>query len=212
MSFSSLLLGVLLILVIFNVGESVTRKLFLKKSFLIIYLAVSFIFSFISPITIGNFTLTFSGFIFPLIVSIYYLFKCKNMFAFLRVGVSVLLVTTLTLIYNSITYDFFEYSYLQPYMLLALVIGFSVIFISKTPTNSFLSLFTGYTLASVIHFLTKNLGSDYGIVEVGGEQIITMLFLSLVASLFGCYVYRKVKLIKRRRERSMDEKTYKKNA
>lgn len=206
MAFSSLILGVLLILVIFNVGETVTKKLYLKKIYLIILLAISFISSFFNPFIIGNFSFSIAGFIIPLILSIYYLFKVGSVYSFLRVGVSTLLVTTLTLIYNSISYGDFEYNYLQPYMILALVLGLSVFFISKTPSNSYLSFFLGYSLSNTIHFLTKNLDYDYSFIELGGQQMLSMLLLSTVASLVGVYIYRKVKLMKKRRARVINEK------
>ena len=204
MEYSSLILGVLFILVCFNVGESVTKKLLFKKIYLLIIILAMFICSFIAPISISDWQISISGFIIPFFISVYYLFKVGSLYSYLKVGVAILLVTTLTLIYNIISFESFEYAYFQPYIFLAIVLGITAFFIAKTATNTFVALFLGYTLASVIHYLTKGI-ENYQMINLGGEQMLAMLVTSFASSLFGYYISRKIKQIRRRRAKNKDE-------
>ena len=204
MEYSSLILGVLFILVCFNVGESVTKKLLFKKIYLLIIILAMFICRFIAPISISDWQISISGFIIPLFISVYYLFKVGSLYSYLKVGVAILLVTTLTLIYNIISFESFEYAYFQPYIFLAIVLGITAFFIAKTATNTFVALFLGYTLASVIHYLTKGI-ENYQMINLGGEQMLAMLVTSFASSLFGYYISRKIKQIRRRRAKNKDE-------
>ena len=204
MDYSSLILGVLFILVCFNVGESVTKKLLFKKLYLLIIILAMFICSFIAPISIGDWQISISGFIIPFLISVYYLFKVGSLYSFLKIGVAILLVTTLTLIYNVISFESFEYAYFQPYIFLAIVLGISAFFIAKTATNTFVALFFGYTLASVIHYLTKGI-ENYQMINLGGEQMLAMLVTSFASSLFGYYISRKIKQIRRRRAKNKED-------
>ena len=193
MTFSIILLGVLFILVLFNVGESIYKKLNFKKSTLLILLLVTMVCYFIPGIKIASLTFTLSGFFLPLVLSIIVLFKVKNLKAYFKIFVTILISFSLNIVYNLITFDVYESAILQPYLILGLILGTFPLFLTKTPTRLFSANFIGITLSEIVFYLSRY--SVYGnyYMTIGSEKVFATLLTSFTISLLSYYFARKVK-------------------
>ena len=206
MTFSLILLGVLFILVLFNVGESIYKKLALKKSVLLVLILTTMALYFIPAIKIGNFSFTLAGFFLPLIYSIIILFKVKNLRLYLKMLVATLVSFSLNIVYNLITFDVYESAILQPYLILALIIGTFLLFLAQTPTNLFASNFFGIILTEIVFYFSRY--SIYGnyYMTIGSEKVFAVLMVSFVFSLLTYFFVRKVKAMYARRKLRLSEK------
>lgn len=196
MTFSLILLGVLFILVLFNVGESIYKKLKLKKRTLIIILLVTLACYFVPAIPIGNFSFTLAGFFLPLVFSIIIIFKVKNLKAYLKILAAMLVAFSLNIVYNLITFDVYESAILQPYLLLAVILGTFPLALTQTPTRLFASTFVGVTLSEIVFYYSRY--SIYGdfYMTIGSEKVFAVLLVSFVVSLLTYFFARKVKAMR----------------
>lgn len=193
MTFSLILLGVLLILVFFNVGESIYSKLRIKKGVLIFLLISTIVFYFIPKLNIKGVNISWVGFVFPLIFSLIILFKTKNKNDYFKMFVATLIAFALSIIYDLITFDVYESAILQPYLVLALILGSFGLVLTKTPTKLYASNFVGVILAEIVFYLSRY--SIYGeyYLTLGGEKVFCVLLTSFVFSMLTYFVARKAK-------------------
>lgn len=206
MTFSIILLGVLFILVLFNVGESVYKKLNLSKKSLIIILLITLALYFVPGINIAGYTFTFAGFFLPLVASIIVLIKVKNLKAYFMLFVCALIAFALNIVYNLITFDVYESAILQPYLALGLVLGTLPLFVAKLPNRLFVANFVGITLSEIAFYFSRY--SVYGnyYMTIGSEKVVAVLLVSFVASLLSYFFAGKVKAIRLKRKLKMSER------
>lgn len=205
MTFSLILLGVLFILVLFNVGESIYKKLKLKKTTLLALLLITIICYFVPGINIGGYTFTLAGFFLPLILSIVTLYRVKNLKAYFKIIVSVLVAFCLNIVYNLITFDVYESNILQPYLLLGIILGTFPLFLTKTPTRLLASTFVGVTLSEIVFYISRY--SIYGnyYMTIGSEKVFAVLLVSFVTSFISFYLSRKVQAMRIKRKLKTSE-------
>lgn len=206
MTFSIILLGVLFILVLFNVGESIYKKLNLKKRTLLLLLLITFVLYFIPGIKIGNFTFTLAGFFLPLVLSVITLIKVKNLKSYFKIFVAMLISFSLNIVYNLITFDVYESAILQPYLVLGIILGSITLFLTKTPTRLFSANFIGITLSEVVFYLSRySIYGNYYMI-IGSEKVFATLLVSFVVSLLSYYFSRKIKALHIKRKLTKAEK------
>ena len=206
MTFSLILLGVLFILVLFNVGESIYKKLRIKKGILLGILLFTIVCYFIPSIYIGGIYFTITGFFLPLILSIIILFKVKNLKAYFKLFVAILISFAFNIVYNLITFDVYESSILQPYLVLGLLLGLIPLFLTTTPTRLFATNFIGITLSEIVFYYSRY--SIYGnfYMTIGSEKVFATLLVSYVFAMLCYFFARKIKTIRIRHKLKMAER------
>lgn len=193
MTFAFILLGVLIILTIFNVGESVYKKLNIKKRHLLTLLIITMILYFLPNIKINGITFTWAGFFLPLIFSIIVILKTKKAKEYFKMFVMALVSFSLNIVYNLITFDVYESAIFQPYLILAIILGI-VPFLS--PTRLYASNFVGLISAEIIFYLSRySIFGEYYLI-IGSRKVFEMLLVSFVASTIVCFLARKIKAIR----------------
>lgn len=206
MTFSFILTGVLLILVCFNVGESIYKKLNLRKKFLLLVLIITLILYFVPSTRIHGITFTWVGFVLPLIFSILTLTKIKHIRTVLPMLVALLISFALNIIYNLITFDVYESAILQPYILLAIILGIGLLFVAQTPSRMYASMFFGLISAEIVFYISRySIYGDYYL-TIGSEKVFCMLITAFTASVLTFFFARKVKTIKIRHRLKKSEK------
>lgn len=195
MTFSIILLGVLFILVLFNVGESIYKKLNLKKRTIIFVLLITLVLYFIPGVKIGNFTFTLAGFFLPLVFTAIILIKVKNLKMYFKIFVATLISFSLNIVYNLITFDVYESAILQPYLVLGIILGVLPLILTSIPQNLFASNFLGITLSELVFYYSRY--SVYGnyYMTIGSEKVFATLLTSFVISLLSYYLSRKIKAL-----------------
>lgn len=200
MTFSIILLGVLIILVSFNVGESLFKKLKIQKRVLLLLLTATLVLYFIPNIKIGGVTVTWIGFFMPLVFSVWVIFKVKNAKMYFKMFVALLITFSLNMIYNLITFDVYEASIFQPYIILGIIIGTIPMILAKTPTKLYASNFFGLIFAEIVFYLSRY--SIYGeyYLTLGSRKVFEMLLVSFTISMLVYFFVRKVKVMMIRRK------------
>ncbi len=206
MTFSLILLGVLFILVLFNVGESIYKKLNLKKSTLLILLLLLLGCYFIPGINIGGVVFTIDGFFLPLVISAIILIKTRKLKTFFKIFVAILISFSLNIVYNLITFDVYESAILQPYLVLGLILGTFPLFLVETPTKLFASTFLGVTLSEIVFYFSRY--SIYGnyYMTIGSEKVFATCLVAFVTSLLTYFLARKVKAMHVKRKLKLAER------
>ena len=134
------------------------------------------------------------------------LFKVKKLRLYLKMLVATLVSFSLNIVYNLITFDVYESAILQPYLILALIIGTFLLFLAQTPTNLFASNFFGIILSEIVFYFSRY--SIYGnyYMTIGSEKVFAVLMVSFVFSLLTYFFVRKVKAMHARRKLRLSEK------
>ena len=206
MTFSLILTGVLLILVCFNVGESIYKKLNIKKTVLVLFLSLTLALYFVPNINIAGVSFGWTGFVLPLIFSIMAIAKTKRLKTFLRMIVATLIAFALNIVYNLITFDVYESAILQPYVFLAIFMGIGLLFVVQTPSRLYASMFVGIILAEIVFYLSRySIYGDYYL-TIGSEKVFSILLTSFTASLLTFFFVRKVRTMSIRKRLKKAEK------
>lgn len=208
MTFSIIILGVLIILTAFNVGESIWNKFGLSKKWLLISLISIAILYFVPNITINGVSFSIVGFIIPTILSVFIIIKTRGAKNFFKMFVAMLIAFSLGILYNLITFDVYESNIFQPYLVLAILIGSLTMLVEGDPRRLFASNAIGIILSEIAFYFSRY--SIYGnyYLTIGSEKVIAVLLLSLATSVFIYFVYRKTKakVLKRKLEKQRSEK------
>lgn len=193
MTFSIIILGVLLILTFFNVGESVWKKIGLNKKWLLILLVLTIILYFVPSIKINGISFTWVGFFIPLIFSFIIIFQTKGKKNFFKMFVQVLISFSFGIVYNLITFDVYESSIFQPYLILAIILGSLCMFIVFDPKRLYSANVIGILLSEVVFYFSRY--SIYGeyYLTLGSEKVFAIFLLSFAVSEFIFFVARKFK-------------------
>ena len=206
MTFSIILLGVLIILVAFNVGESIYAKLGLKKKWLLVLLICTLVLYFIPSLVIGGITFTWVGFFLPAIFSVIAILKVKKAKIYFKMFVALLIAFALNIIYNLITFDVYESAIFQPYLILGVILGTLPLALTKTPQRLYASNFFGLIFAEIVFYMSRY--SIYGeyYLSLGSRKVLETLLVSFVTSLLAYFFARKVKAVVIKRKLSKSEK------
>lgn len=208
MTFSLILLGVLIILTIFNVGESVYVKLGLKKRLLLILLVLTLALYFIPGISINGVTFTWFGFVLPAILSVIVIIKVKNGKKYFKMFVVSLIAFALNIIYNLITFDVYESAIFQPYIVLGLILGTLPLILAESPKRLYASNFVGIIFAEIVFFFSRY--SIYGeyYLTLGSIKVFETLIISFVTSTLVYFLARKIKVIMLRKKLAKKESAF----
>ena len=206
MTFALILLGVLFILVCFNVGESVYKKLNLKKRTLLILIGGTFVLYFIPNLVIKEITFTWTGFVLPLIFSVIVLIKVCNLKSYFKLFVCVLIAFALGMVYNLMTFDVYEANILQPYLILGLILGTLPLFLVPNAKWLYSANFIGITLAEIIFYMSRY--SIYGefYLTLGSVKVFSVLLISFVSSVIAHFFASKIKVRYTRKKLEQIEK------
>lgn len=203
MTFALILLGVLFILVCFNVGESVYSKLNIKKRVLLILIGGTIILYFIPNLFIGGIFFTWIGFVLPIIFSTLILFKIRNLKSYLKLFVCALIAFAIMMVYNLMTFDVYESNILQPYLVVGLILGSFPLFLLQNAKWLYFANYIGVTLADIVIYLSRY--SFYGeyYLTLGDLKVFTVLLVSFICGVVCNFFVNKIKVIltKRRLDR-----------
>jgi len=153
MTFSLILLGTLLILTIFGVGEKILKKLKINKILIISLLALSIILYFVPPLVINGITFTWVGFVLPLIFSMVILLSNKKLKYVFKMFFVTLFSFSVGIVYNLIKFNVYESALLQPYIFLGIIFGLFSLSIIKDPLKLYASTFVGFVSQRDVLFI-----------------------------------------------------------
>lgn len=206
MTFSIILLGVLIILVTFNVGESIYSKLGLKKKWLLILLIGTFILNFVPNLVVFGIEFGWVGFVLPIIFSVIVILKVKSAKGYFKMLVAMLIAFALNIIYNLITFDVYESSIFQPYLILGVLLGTLPLALVKIPTRLYASNTFGILFAEIVFYISRySIYGDYYL-TLGSRKMFETLITSFVVSLLAYFFARKVKAVIIRRKLAKRER------
>ena len=195
MTFSIILVGVLIILSIFNVGENTVRRLNISKKNLIILLLLTLVLYFVPNVRIFGITFTYVGFALPIIFTTIILLGTKHLNNFLRIAICVLLTFCLSIVYDLITFDVYEESIFQPYIALGIILGILPLFIVKEPKKIYAANTIGLLLSEMFFYISKYaIYGDY-YMTFGSEKVFACLLISFVSSVILYGATRRIKAI-----------------
>lgn len=205
MTFSIILLGILIIFVSFNIGESVYRKLGIKKRTLILFLILTLVLYFVPSLTINGVNFTWIGFFLPTIFSLIVLFKLKNAKNYFKILVGTLISFALNIIYNLITFDVYETAIFQPYLFLGLLLGIGLLVLVKKPSRVYVCTYVGLLFSEIVFYMSRySIYGDYYL-TLGSRKLFETLLTAFAISLLGSFVGRKVKVVSIKRKLAKKE-------
>lgn len=205
MTFSIILLGILIIFVSFNIGESVYRKLGIKKRTLILFLILTLVLYFVPSLTINGVNFTWIGFFLPTIFSLIVLFKVKNAKNYFKILVGTLISFALNIIYNLITFDVYETAIFQPYLFLGLLLGVGLLVLVKKPSRVYVCTYVGLLFSEIVFYMSRySIYGDYYL-TLGSRKLFETLLTAFAISLLGSFVGRKFKVVSIKRKLAKKE-------
>jgi len=206
MTFSLILLGVLFILITFNVGESVYKKLKLRKRTLLILIGATIILYFMPNLKISGITFTWIGFFLPFIFSVIALIKVRNLKSYFKIFVCMLIAFALGMVYNLMTFDVYEANILQPYLVLGLIIGILPLILSPNASWLYSANFIGITLAEIVFYMSRY--SIYGeyYLTLGSIKVFSVLLVGFVAGVIVHFFAIKIKAYYKKKKLDKIEK------
>ena len=145
MEFYSVFCICIFILLLFSVGESILKITKLKKRFIIIFVFISVLFYWMPAINLDIFKLSLN-FMLYFIVFMCCVLKTNKLKEFGRILLISLITLAFCVCYNSLNLLKFEFSYFQPYLILAGVLGGLCATLTNNNQTSFAGLFVGVTI------------------------------------------------------------------
>lgn len=194
MDFIFILLGVLIILALFDVGSFIYNKMGVHHFAVASFLLALLLLLFVPDIKLNSFTISVAGFILPLIICFKFFPKLRSRRRISAFIVSLLIILTSVLLYKLVDFSIFEYSLIKPYMPLSIVLGLITYLICRRSSVSFLALFFGLNLGEILFYQIKYSG-DF-VLALGSRELLTAFIISLLTSLicegvYGAHVKRK---------------------
>ena len=181
MDFLFVLLGTLIILSLFNVGECFYKKAGLNHFVFASYLAFTLGLLFVPNLNVGNFSFSFAGFFLPLAISVKFLTEIKSIKQIGVYLISVLISATGYMIYALLAPETFQV--VQPYIFAGIGLAILCFLCLKNARLVYSSIFFGLSLGEIIFYQTKFSGSEQ-IVPIGEPKVITTLILGFIVGLF----------------------------
>lgn len=171
----TLILGVLLILLLFGIGETFIKRVRIKKIQLVCCL-ILLLFSLLLPAyNLGQLTFTISGFGIFLIISVLFLSEIKNKTFRIKFFISYLITVFFMQIFFIIDWTKFDIPQEILWIIMFALLSFIILKICIYPKQSFASLFLGINTAQIIHGLTSD-----GYIFLGGDIVLLALIISAI--------------------------------
>lgn len=190
MELNLLIIGCLFIATLFTVGESVYKHFKINKYFLLIFLSLLFIGIFLPPIEIFGFELYFESMIFPFVICFVLLFRIKKFSLFLLVFLLCLLASML---YSLAGIEEMVYGFVEPYMILSLLLGITVGIMAHNLPSAITALFFGLNFGSLLFHLTKFESLENFYVS---EVLFSCVLISVLASVVVVFIKDKIAFFK----------------
>lgn len=195
MKFLVLLLGVLFILILFNVGESFLKRLYIKKIYALGFIAAELLSLPLPAFEIAGISFTVSGFILPAFASLFFLREIKNKKYFGRTLIAFLSVVLVMQIFF-LTNDVMQ-SEMLSWVVICAIAGIISLFICYYPKQAFIPLFWGINTAEIIFHFTRNASDLNGLVL--GNGVILFGLISAFLIMIFCY---NISYVIRRRQKA----------
>ena len=190
MELNLLIIGCLFIATLFTVGESVYKHFKINKYFLLVFLGLLFAGMFLPPVELFGFQFYFESLIFPFVICFVLLFKVKKFSRFLLVF---LLCVLASMLYSLAGIEDMVYGFIEPYMVLAVLLGILVGLISYNLPSSITSLFFGLNLGSVLFHITKFESIENFYIS---EVLFSCVLISVLASVIVVFIKEKIAFYK----------------
>jgi len=184
MRYLTLLLGVLFILILFNVGESFLKRLNIKKIYALTFVALEIICLFLPAFQIAGINFTVGGFVLPAVVSIYFFKEIKNKKYFGKLLIAYLSVVLIMQIYF-LANNVYGQSEMLGWAIVSGLLGVISLLVCYYPKQAFISLFWGINTAEIIFYFTRDFSDLSGLV-LGSNIMLFGLILGFLVISF-CY-------------------------
>lgn len=181
MDFLFILLGMLIILTLFNVGEGLYKKAKLNHFVLAGFLALTLGLSFVPNLVVGNFSFSLAGFFLPLAASVKFLTSIKSVKQIGVYFISMLISATGYMVYALFAPETFQV--VQPYVFAGGGLALVCFLCLKNARLVYSSMFFGLCLGEIIFYQTKFSGSEL-LIPLGETAVLTTLVLGFTVVLF----------------------------
>lgn len=189
----------LIILILFDVGESVFKNANIKKNWVLLFLVLSVILYFLPQISVGGIYVSLN-YILYFLTFLFMIFCLKDIKQVVTISIVFCITLTLCVCYNSLNLLQFEFAYFQPYVLLAVVIGA----ICSTTTNNHNTIYCGVFLSVTISELIRSNGImfvEQNKFSLGDSQFLCLVTISIFSFLLFFNVATIIKKIKQNRQK-----------
>ena len=187
-----ILIGFLLILNLFGIGNKFLKRAKVVAPAVSLVLLLILVSLMLPVYTIGNFSFTIAGFVIGLILSSIFLFQIKNKKYFARFFISFLIVVFVMQLFFILVENLnLENSLMLAWASVVLALTPVVLWLCKFPKQTFSALFFGVNFAQIIHGAIISKPIFLGDINV--------LFAFVCASVFMLIVYNIAYLIRRQK-------------
>lgn len=190
MELNLLILGCLFILTLFTVGESVFKHFKRNKYFLLLFLGLLLVGMFLPPVELFGLPVYFESMILPFLFCFVLLFKIKKFSRFILV---LLLCVLASMLYSLAGIEEMVYGFVEPYMVLSLLLGVLVGLVSYNLPSAITALFFGLNLGTILYHFTKYESFENFFVS---EMLFSCVLIGTLASVIVVYLKDKLLLVK----------------
>ena len=183
-----LISGTLAIFAAFGVFEKVFKVNNIKRGFAAIFLAVSCVLSAVGDLSIFGVKINLCILLF-MFISVVLLFTQKTLKDYMVVVLAILLVVAVLTFYNALNLSEFEYSYIQPYVYVALFIGFIFNYVCTNFKSAFVGTFIGCLTFELLFFKLSLLYTNQSLTIGSNLTLVFTLTTSVSYCLFNFIVY-----------------------
>lgn len=188
MSLFFLISGALAILISFGVFENVLKVNNIKRSFAAIFLIFSCALSAIGKVNIFGVETNLCMVLFAIVATVL-LFTQKSLKDYLFVVLSGLLIIAVLTFYNALNLTSFEYSYIQPYVYVALFMGIVFNYVCTSFKNAFVGTFVGCLTFELLFYKLSLMYTNQSLM-IGTDLTLIFTLLTVVSyCLFGFVTY-----------------------
>lgn len=184
MNFNLLILGAILILAMFGVGESIYKRFGISKIFILVCLSLMIIGLYVPNLQIKDISLSISGFILPAIFCLLICFKIRSFSFFVNLLFMGFICLLLRLVYVDL-----EFVPIVVQISCMSALGCLLAFITKEAFSMFVSAFAGFVVGNLIFELIK-----YGNIAFWGTGTgLSFVLISLIAGSGVLFLKMKIK-------------------
>ena len=200
----TLILGVLLILLLFGIGETFIKRVRIKKIQIMCSIVLILICLLLPAYSFGKLTFTISGFGIFLIISVLYLAEIKNNNFRIKFFISYLITVFFMQIFFIIDWTKFDIPQEILWIIMLSVLSIVILKICAYPKQSFVALFFGVNTAQIINGLTGD-----GYIFLGSDTVLLALIVSVI---FMIIIYNiNFLVIRRNKIKALTLQTYQNN-
>ena len=185
------------ILTLFGVFESVLKSNNLNKYVVSIFLFLSAILGFMGQVNLFSINLSLNLILYVL-VFVYFFIKQRSIKSIVSCIVTTMIVIALMVCYNSIDLTTFEYSFIQPFVYVALCLGMFLCFLCPDAKSVFCGTFLGAIIFEyAFHEISFKVTSE--MLSLGSGFAITFTLITLISYCILHFISAKVKIYKERK-------------